>query len=229
MATLGDPPRIVAHGGFERSGADSAEIAFEVAEGFRGRGLATGLMAQLATRARERGILVFAADVLAENRRMLDVFAESGFPMAVVRQWAQLRVELTTSLTAESLERSEQRERAAAAAAIRHFLAPGSVAVIGASRRSGQRGRGHSAQPASFHVRLSHLSGQPARAQHSGTRCFASVGALPEIPELAVVSRLQSASPKWRASARSDRCRLCWFSARVSRRPAPTECVARRS
>ena len=187
VATLGDPPRIVAHGGFERSGADSAEIAFEVAEGFRGRGLATGLMAQLATRARERGILVFAADVLAENRRMLDVFAESGFPMAVVRQWAQLRVELTTSLTAESLERSEQRERAAAAAAIRHFLAPGSVAVIGASRRSDSVGGAtlRNLRRSTSGCRIYPVN--PHARSIQGLECFASVGALPEIPELAVV------------------------------------------
>ena len=47
---------------------------------------------------------------------------------------------MPTLLTPEGLERFEQRERTAAAAAMRSFLAPRSVAVIGASRRRGTVG-----------------------------------------------------------------------------------------
>jgi hypothetical protein len=81
-------------------------------------------MAQLAARAREQGIETFVAEVLPDNRRMLEVFRESGFPMQVRRTPSDLRIELTTALTREALERYEDRERLAAAAAMRHFLEP---------------------------------------------------------------------------------------------------------
>ena len=84
VATVGNPARIVAHAGFEPIDEGAAEIAFEVADGLRGRGLATLLMAQLAARAREQGIATFVAEVLPDNRRMLEVFRESGFPMRIV-------------------------------------------------------------------------------------------------------------------------------------------------
>ena len=187
VATAGDPPRVVAHGGFERAGPDSAEIAFEVADSYRGRGIATGLMAQLATRARERGFRAFVADVLAENRRMLDVFADSGFPMAVVNEWGQLRVELTTELTADALERNERRERAAAAAAIRHFLFPASVAVIGASRRRDSVGGAvlRNLRRSASDLQIYPVNPHARRIQ--GLKCFSSVHKLPETPELAVI------------------------------------------
>ena len=64
VATVGNPARIVAHAGFEPIDEGAAEIAFEVADSLRGRGLATLLMAQLAARAREQGIETFVAEVL---------------------------------------------------------------------------------------------------------------------------------------------------------------------
>ena len=50
----------------------------------------------------ERAVLL-EADVLADNRRMLGVFRESGFPDAVHSRDGQVVVELATSATAETL------------------------------------------------------------------------------------------------------------------------------
>lgn len=188
IATIGEPPRIVAHAGFEPVGDKVAEIAFEVADGLRGRGLATILMAQLAARARERGIENFVADVLAENRRMLEVFRESGFPMEVRHDPGELRIELTTALTSAALRRYEERERLSAAAAVRHFLEPASIGVVGASRREGSVG-GQTLRNilhAGFDGPVYAVNRRARRVQ--GLQAYKSVTNLPETPELVVVA-----------------------------------------
>ena len=53
------------------------------ADEMQGRGLATVLLAHLAQVASARGITTFTATVLPENRRMISVFRESGFPVEV--------------------------------------------------------------------------------------------------------------------------------------------------
>ncbi len=59
----------------------SAEIAFTVEEDYHGRGLASRILRHLVHIAREKGVSQFEADVLAENKAMLAVFARSGLPM----------------------------------------------------------------------------------------------------------------------------------------------------
>ena len=188
VATAGDPGRIVAHAGFEPLENGLAEIAFEVADGLRGRGLATLLMAQLAARARERGIETFIAEVLPDNRRMLEVFRESGFPMEIARTPQDLRIELSTALTRETLERYEERERLAAAAAIRHFLEPASIAVVGASRRADSVGGQTLSNLLScgFQGPVYAVNHRARRVQ--GVVAHRSVAKLPEVPELVVVA-----------------------------------------
>jgi L-amino acid N-acyltransferase YncA len=53
-----------------------AEVAVEVADDLHGRGLGTILVERLAAIAERRGIARFLAEVLPENRAMLDVFRD---------------------------------------------------------------------------------------------------------------------------------------------------------
>jgi GNAT superfamily N-acetyltransferase len=74
-----------------------AEVAVEVADHLHGRGLGTLLVERLAIVAEQRGITHFVAEVLSENRAMLDVFRE-GFDARVVhRDGPEERVEFLTS------------------------------------------------------------------------------------------------------------------------------------
>lgn len=59
-------------------GPDLAEVAFTVGDEMQGRGIATQLLRHLASIARGLGIRAFVAEVLPDNRAMLDVFAHSG-------------------------------------------------------------------------------------------------------------------------------------------------------
>jgi len=62
-------------------GADPrrAEVAFAVRDEFQGHGIATLLLDHLRLIADANGVAEFEADVLGENRQMLEVFAHSGF------------------------------------------------------------------------------------------------------------------------------------------------------
>lgn len=62
-------------------GEDStrAEVAFAILDGFQGRGIGTLLLEHLSRIADANGVAEFEADVLGDNRQMLEVFAHSGF------------------------------------------------------------------------------------------------------------------------------------------------------
>ena len=84
VATIvsGGEEEIIAVGRYARSpGSNTAEIAFAVEDPYQGKGLGTHLLHQLALIAREHGISVFEAEVLAQNQDMLRVLKNSGYHM----------------------------------------------------------------------------------------------------------------------------------------------------
>src|SRR6478609_295724 len=117
-----------------------AEVAFAVADEMQGRGLATVLIAHLAQVASARGVTTFTATVLPENRRMVSVFRESGFPVEVHASVDGIELEFPTELGEDARRKFEDRDRVAAVAAVERVLRPRSVAVVGASRRPGSFG-----------------------------------------------------------------------------------------
>ncbi len=64
-----------------RASGGRAEVAFAVLDEHQGRGIGTLLLKHLARIARHNGIREFQADVLSDNRQMLEIFADSGFPI----------------------------------------------------------------------------------------------------------------------------------------------------
>jgi acetyl coenzyme A synthetase (ADP forming)-like protein len=140
IAESGTPARIVAHAAFIRIDNERAEVAFLVVDAWQGRGISTIMLAHLAAIAERRGIVRFTAQVLPVNHRMIEVFRQSGFPIDTRSTRDAIEVELPTSISSEAIARFEERERTAAVAAVRRFLAPKSVAVVGASRRRGTIG-----------------------------------------------------------------------------------------
>jgi len=131
---------IVAHATYLQTKQDRAEVAFAISDKYQGRGIGTILLAHLVEAAEHNGIAVLEAQVLPQNHKMVEVFRESGFPVSMRPEPGVIVVEFPTSLTPEALQRFERREQAAAVAAMRHFLTPQSVAVIGASRSRGTIG-----------------------------------------------------------------------------------------
>jgi acetate---CoA ligase (ADP-forming) len=140
VGELGLERRIVAHGSYARTGSRSAEVAFVVADAWHGHGIATLMLSHLAGVAREHGIERFTAIVMGGNHKMVEVFRQSGFATESRLDEGEYRIEFPTALTAEAMVAFERREHRSAANAVRQFLAPDGIAVIGASRRDGAVG-----------------------------------------------------------------------------------------
>lgn len=72
-----------------------AEVAFLVADAYQHHGLATTRLQHLAKAARSAGITRFTAEVLAENRAMLAVFHDAGFPIESKTEWGTVELTMT--------------------------------------------------------------------------------------------------------------------------------------
>jgi acetate---CoA ligase (ADP-forming) len=143
VATLrdGEEEHIIGVGRYLRyEAAHRAEVAFAVADAHQGRGIGTLLLEHLAPIARAHGITEFEAEVLGENNRMLQVFGKSGFVVQRSVADGVVHVRFPTEETPQYLQATYARERLAAAESVKGFLNPGSVAVVGASRRPGTIG-----------------------------------------------------------------------------------------
>jgi acetyl coenzyme A synthetase (ADP forming)-like protein len=188
VVVAGDPERIVAHAGYMRESADRAEIAFEVADDWQGRGIATVLLAHLAELAQTDGIATFTATVLAANHMMIRVFRDSGFAVDVRSLPGELSVEMPADLTPAGHARFEARERVAAEAAVAHVLRPASVALIGVSQRPGSVGGAvlGNVLGAGFAGRLCVV--HPRGEGFPGVETYRSLGDVPWPVELAVIA-----------------------------------------
>ena len=119
----------------------SAEVALAIEDAYQGRGIGTKLMEVLANVARENDITTFEADVLAENREMMNVFRDYGFHIASELQEGVFHITFPIARTRRVVRKEEERERVATVASLRSLLYPRSVAVIGASTKPGTVGQ----------------------------------------------------------------------------------------
>lgn len=111
----------------------SAEVAFDVVDEQQGRGLGTELLQLLTSHARQNGIDTFSAFVLAENRRMMRVFRNSGYEVARTMEDGVYSVSFPVEESDDSRDAWGEREKRAVAASLLPIFVPSSVAVIGAS------------------------------------------------------------------------------------------------
>jgi acyl-CoA synthetase (NDP forming)/RimJ/RimL family protein N-acetyltransferase len=119
---------------YDRIDAMQAEVAFLVEDAHQGRGIGSVLLEHLAQTARERGVRRFVAEVLPQNHRMINVFADAGYTLSSRIDDGIVYVEFEIRPTDDSVDVMVAREQRAEARSIRRLLEPGSVAVIGASR-----------------------------------------------------------------------------------------------
>ena len=203
VATRDDEDHLVAQATYASTGPGRAEVAFAIADELAGNGVATILLAHLAEVAADNGISLFEADVQLGNRRMVEVFRESGFPVESSSVPGAIHLEFPTSFSADAVDRFEQRDRLAAAAAVRSFLEPRAVAIVGASRRRGTIGGEvfHNMLDAGFGGVVYPVN--PAAEVIQAVRAYPSVSDIPGEVDLAVIAvPAESVAEAARACAR---------------------------
>ena len=188
IAVRGGGDEVIGHGLYIGRPHEAAEVAFAIADGMQGRGLATLLLAHLAEVAVENEIPLFYAEVMPENWRMLEVFRESGFPTETSSAPGVIRVEMPTSFSAEAVERFERRDQLAAEAAVRRFLTPNAVAVVGASRHRETVGGSifHNLLESGFDGTVYPVN--PASDVVQSVRAYRSIAEVPDEIDLAVIA-----------------------------------------
>jgi acyl-CoA synthetase (NDP forming)/GNAT superfamily N-acetyltransferase len=176
------------------SAPDAPEIAFAVADHAHHRGVGTLMLEHLVSAARSRGIRTFAAEVLAENAAMMQVFADAG--LHARRKLAEGVTELAFDLSGDDadpgwepyLDAVALRESRADVASLRHVLAAESVVVIGASRRPESVGRSILRNIVSAGYRGTVYAVNPHADELEGVPCVPSPAGLPGPADLAVIS-----------------------------------------
>ena len=134
--------RLVAFACYYRDGAahDRAEVAFVTEDALQGRGIATRMLERLAEIARDQGIATFEAYVLGDNRKMMDVFINTGFEVERRLDGGIFHITFPIAPTPQSEEKSAMRSHRAASASMKVFFEPKSIAVVGAGRHRGTIG-----------------------------------------------------------------------------------------
>jgi acyl-CoA synthetase (NDP forming)/GNAT superfamily N-acetyltransferase len=173
---------------------DTAEVAFAVADQMHHRGVATLLLEHLVSLARANGVHTFTAATLSENIAMLHVFADAG--LSATRRLDEGVVEVTMPIPRSAglgepsryLDAVAGREQRADVASLAPLLSPRSAAVIGASYRAGSIGRLilRNIKDAGFAGPL--YAVHPDGGDIDGVPGVPSASALPEAPDLAVLT-----------------------------------------
>ncbi len=126
--------KIVGIGRYDKIDDETAEVAFNVSDHVQGKGVGSILLEHLANVGFDSGITKFVAEVLPQNRRMLNVFKEAGYAVHHRLEDGVISLSFDITPTAASTAVRFAREHRAESLSVGGFLTPRSVAVVGASR-----------------------------------------------------------------------------------------------
>jgi acyl-CoA synthetase (NDP forming)/GNAT superfamily N-acetyltransferase len=173
---------------YDRLDATTAEVAFHISDAHQGKGVGSVLLEHLASVGQERGVAKFVADVLPQNRKMIQVFTDAGYEVSYHFDDGVIEVAFTIEPTEQSQAVRLSREHRADALSVRSALFPDSIAVIGASRRADSIGHqllaniragGFTGRVHAVNIEARHVQGLEAHSR---------VSEIPEHIDLAVVA-----------------------------------------
>lgn len=165
----------------------TAEIALVVDGNAQAHGLGTLLLEHLASAGRRRGVTRFVADVLADNRRMIQVFHDAGMAYRMTTDGPERHVEISLDEDERFAAAVDERDRVADVASLAGVLRPASIVVIGAGRRPGGIGHAVLANLLDGGFRGTLTAVNPHADEIAGVPCARSVADVPGPPDLAVV------------------------------------------
>ncbi len=195
--------RIVAVAHFFRNDKrpERAEAAFTVEDSLQGQGIGTRLLERLADIARARGIRIFEAEVLAQNRRMIGVFRNCGFELKQTFEGGVGKMVFSLTPTPRFEESYAERSERAAAASMKLLFEPKVVAVLGASRERGKIGAELFFNLVSNGFRGTLVPINPNAKEILGIRCYPRLADYPDPVDLAII-----VIPAAMAEAAVDEC-----------------------
>jgi acyl-CoA synthetase (NDP forming)/GNAT superfamily N-acetyltransferase len=173
---------------YDRLDATAAEVAFHISDAHQGKGVGSVLLEHLAAIGQERGVAKFTADVLPQNRKMIQVFTDAGYEVNYHFDDGVIEVAFTIEPTEQSQAVRVSREHRADALSVRSALFPDSIAVIGASRRADSIGHqlltniragGFTGRVHAVNIEARHVQGLEAHSR---------VSEIPDHVDLAVVA-----------------------------------------
>ncbi len=173
---------------YDRLDATTAEVAFHISDAHQGKGVGSVLLEHLAAIGQERGVAKFVADVLPQNRKMIQVFTDAGYAVSYHFEDGVIAVALQIEPTAQSEAVRLSREHRAEALSVRSLLFPDSIAVIGASRRADSIGHRllQNILAAGFKGRVHAVNTEAMEVQ--GLKVHSRVSDIPDHIDLAVVA-----------------------------------------
>ena len=173
---------------YDRLDATTAEVAFHISDHHQGKGVGSVLLEHLAAIGQERGVAKFVADVLPQNRKMIQVFTEAGYEVNYHFEDGIIAVALQIEPTAQSQAVRMSREHRAEALSVRSMLFPDSVAVVGAGRRADSIGHQLLANilAAGFKGRVHAVNTEALEVL--GLKTYSKVSDIPDHVDLAVVA-----------------------------------------
>ncbi|MBS9376446.1 GNAT family N-acetyltransferase [Rhodococcus sp. B50] len=120
---------------------ERAEVTFTIADEYQSLGLGGLLLEHIAVAARDYGIEVLEADVLAENLAMVRTLENSGYAVEFGPPGSVLHADIAIAPRAQMLARSDRREHQSVRSSMRRIFASRTVAVVGAGTGPDNLGR----------------------------------------------------------------------------------------
>ncbi|WP_243837787.1 GNAT family N-acetyltransferase [Cumulibacter soli] len=180
---------LIAVGRYDRyPDSDTAEVAFLVEDAHQGRGLGPMLLEHLAAAARENGIKRFAAEVLAENGRMVRTFIDAGYSPSRSYEEGVVQLEFPIQPTETTQAVMYSREQRAEARSLERLLTAKSVAVIGASNDKSKLGYSVMRNVLDFGLDGPIYPVNPSAAHVVGVPAYRSVLDIPNDIDLALLA-----------------------------------------
>lgn len=187
VVTVGDD--LIAVGRYDRyAESDTAEVAFLVEDAHQGRGLGPMLLEHLAAAARENNIKRFAAEVLAENGRMVRTFIDAGYSPSRSYEEGVVRLEFPIEPTETTQAVMYSREQRYEARSLERVLTARSVAVIGATNDKAKLGYSVMRNVLDFGLDGPIYPVNPTAAHVAGVPAYKSVLDIPNDVDLALLA-----------------------------------------
>ncbi|WP_433632641.1 GNAT family N-acetyltransferase [Nocardia sp. CA-120079] len=135
--------RAVGVGDFARIAGrdDRAEVTFTIADEFQSNGLGGLLLEHIAAAARDSGITVLEADILAENIAMIRTLESSGYLVEFGPPGSVIHADIAIHPRAQVVAGSDRREHLSTRSSMQRIFDSRTVAVVGAGLSTDNLGR----------------------------------------------------------------------------------------